>query len=173
MFGLACQSQHTLKYCTYKLEVTLYTVRSEILSPQCDRRTALDEFFWQILGDPELTKIAWLGSGCSPATEPTAEISYYYNITQVRVPRVSRYCNVAFVVSKDMLCYDRSARAAESRSARAGESSRLLAIISLTVHCQTRFKMLSTHMYFPYCMYGTGRSGSVWLILGIHTVKNG
>lgn len=50
---------------------------------QCHRGTALDGFFQQILGDTNITKIAWLGSGCSPATEPTAEISHYYNVVQV------------------------------------------------------------------------------------------
>ena len=29
------------------------------------------------------SRSGWIGSGCSVATEPTAEISHYYNITQV------------------------------------------------------------------------------------------
>ena len=48
---------------------------------QCNRTVALDAFFEQIVQDP--VKISWIGSGCSVATEPTAEISHYYNITQV------------------------------------------------------------------------------------------
>ena len=48
---------------------------------QCNRTVALDAFFKQIVQDP--VKISWIGSGCSVATEPTAEISHYYNITQV------------------------------------------------------------------------------------------
>ena len=48
---------------------------------QCDRQTALDSFFQQIFAKE--VKLAWLGSGCSVATEPTAEVSHYYNITQV------------------------------------------------------------------------------------------
>ena len=52
-----------------------------ILHLQCNRTVALDAFFQQILQDP--VKISWIGSGCSVATEPTAEISHYYNITQV------------------------------------------------------------------------------------------
>ena len=48
---------------------------------QCNRTVALDAFFKQILQEP--VKISWIGSGCSVATEPTAEISHYYNITQV------------------------------------------------------------------------------------------
>jgi len=43
---------------------------------------ALDEFFKQIFHYP--VKIAWIGSGCSVATTPTAEISHQYNITQVQ-----------------------------------------------------------------------------------------
>ncbi len=46
---------------------------------------ALMGFFQQLLGD-EKARLFWLGSGCSPATEPTAEISHYFNITQVQVP---------------------------------------------------------------------------------------
>jgi len=43
---------------------------------------ALDAFFNQISHYP--LKIAWIGSGCSVATTPTAEISHQYNITQVK-----------------------------------------------------------------------------------------
>ena len=43
---------------------------------------ALDTFYNQIISAP--VKIALIGSGCSVATEPTAENSHYYNITQVR-----------------------------------------------------------------------------------------
>ena len=49
---------------------------------QCDRTVALNAFFDQIISDP--VKIGVIGSGCSVATEPTAEISHYYNITHVR-----------------------------------------------------------------------------------------
>ena len=31
------------------------------------------------------TKVGWVGSGCSVATEPTAELTHYYNITQVMI----------------------------------------------------------------------------------------
>ena len=48
---------------------------------QCDRTQALASFFTQIITGP--TKLGWVGSGCSVATEPTAEISSFYNITQV------------------------------------------------------------------------------------------
>lgn len=43
---------------------------------------ALNAFFNQIISG--VVKIAVIGSGCSLATEPTAEISHYYNITHVR-----------------------------------------------------------------------------------------
>ena len=54
---------------------------------QCSRTDALDVFFQ----DTQLTaipKIAVVGCGCSVATIPVAEISHYWNITQV--------CRVSF-----------------------------------------------------------------------------
>ena len=42
---------------------------------------ALHAFYNQVIPGP--VKIAMIGSGCSPATEPTAENSPYYNITHV------------------------------------------------------------------------------------------
>ena len=48
---------------------------------QCSRPTALKSFFHQITSEP--TKVGWVGSGCSVATEPTSEITQFYNITQV------------------------------------------------------------------------------------------
>ena len=50
---------------------------------QCSRTTALDVFFEQILSETEYQKLAVIGAGCSLATEPTAEISHQFNITQV------------------------------------------------------------------------------------------
>ena len=43
---------------------------------------ALNTLFNQIIPGP--VKIAVIGSGCSVATEATADISHYYNITHVR-----------------------------------------------------------------------------------------
>lgn len=48
---------------------------------QCNRTTALDALTTQLLQPP--TKIGIIGGGCSVATEPTAELSHYYNLTQV------------------------------------------------------------------------------------------
>ena len=48
---------------------------------QCDRSKSIHSFFRQILNAP--TKVGWVGSGCSVATEPTAELTQFYNITQV------------------------------------------------------------------------------------------
>ena len=59
----------------------LYGTYTDNLHLQCNRTVALDAFFEQIVQDP--VKISWIGSGCSVATEPTAEISHYYNITHV------------------------------------------------------------------------------------------
>ena len=42
---------------------------------------ALDVLFKQLISN--IPKIGIIGAGCSVATEPTAEISHYYNITQV------------------------------------------------------------------------------------------
>ena len=50
--------------------------------PQCNRTAALDGLFTQLFQPPQ-EKVALIGSGCSTATEATAEISHYYNITQV------------------------------------------------------------------------------------------
>ena len=57
---------------------------------------ALDAFYNQITSAP--VKIALIGSGCSPATEPTAENSHYYNITQVRKYSLSAALNMHTVV---------------------------------------------------------------------------
>jgi hypothetical protein len=51
---------------------------------QCETygTTALDALYTELLQSP--TKVGIIGSGCSLATEPTAQISHYYNITHVR-----------------------------------------------------------------------------------------
>ncbi len=48
---------------------------------QCSRGTSLDAFFKDFQSEP--TKIALVGCGCSVATEPVAEISHRWNISQV------------------------------------------------------------------------------------------
>ena len=65
-------------------------------SLQCDRTTALTALHTELLQPP--TKIGILGSGCSVATEPTAEVSRYYNITHV-----SYTCNMGRVVTLQLL----------------------------------------------------------------------
>lgn len=42
---------------------------------------ALDALHTELLQPP--TKVGIIGSGCSLATEPTAQVSHYYNITHV------------------------------------------------------------------------------------------
>lgn len=49
---------------------------------QCLRRRSLDEFFSGIQSNP--VKLALVGCGCSVATEPVAEISHRWNISQVQ-----------------------------------------------------------------------------------------
>ena len=48
---------------------------------QCHRGRSLDAFFEGIQSDP--VKLAVVGCGCSLATEPVAEISHQWNISQV------------------------------------------------------------------------------------------
>ena len=49
---------------------------------QCSQTDSLDVFFEDILSTSK-TQIALLGCGCSVATLPVAEISHYWNISQV------------------------------------------------------------------------------------------
>lgn len=49
---------------------------------QCNHSVALRSFFHQVVWNGPV-KLALIGSGCSVATEPTADISHFYNITQV------------------------------------------------------------------------------------------
>ena len=49
---------------------------------QCDRGVALQSFHTHIIQPP--TKLGVIGSGCSVATEATAELAPFYNLTQVR-----------------------------------------------------------------------------------------
>ena len=51
---------------------------------QCTRSDSLDVFFEDILFSV-VPKIAVIGCGCSTATEPVAEISHHWNITQVYI----------------------------------------------------------------------------------------
>ena len=53
-----------------------------VFNIQCTRSDSLDVFFKDILFS-SVPKIAVIGCGCSTATEPVAEISHHWNITQV------------------------------------------------------------------------------------------
>ena len=61
----------------------MYTPSNNTHMLQCERTTALESLHRLLFEDP--VKIAIMGSGCSPATEPTAEIDHYYNLTHVRM----------------------------------------------------------------------------------------
>ena len=50
---------------------------------QCHHVKALNEFFKGIHSEP--VKMAVVGCGCSVATEPVAEISHQWNISQVQI----------------------------------------------------------------------------------------
>ena len=54
---------------------------------QCRHSVALNTYYYQLNSPP--TKVGWLGLGFSPATIPTAELTQYYNITQVMCTIVS------------------------------------------------------------------------------------
>ena len=49
---------------------------------KCNSAVALDAFFNEVVWQ-EPIKYAMFGAGCSVATEPTAAISHFFNITQV------------------------------------------------------------------------------------------
>ena len=51
---------------------------------QCQRTSSLDAFFNDVLKSPHV-KLAVIGCGCSVATEPVAEISHRWNISQVYI----------------------------------------------------------------------------------------
>jgi len=53
---------------------------------QCERTRALEVLHAGLFEPP--TKIAVMGAGCSVATEPTAEISHFYNMTQVSITAI-------------------------------------------------------------------------------------
>ena len=53
---------------------------------QCSRTESLNVFFNEVQVS-YVPKIAIIGCGCSTATEPVAEISHYWNISQVVNPR--------------------------------------------------------------------------------------
>ena len=50
---------------------------------QCNRGQSLGAFFGDFLPEADPVKIALIGCGCSVATEPVAEISHQWNISQV------------------------------------------------------------------------------------------
>ncbi len=56
---------------------------------------SLDALHQGVLSPP--TKIAVIGSGCSVATEPAAEISHYYNLTQVLLFKCCRKLHIIII----------------------------------------------------------------------------
>lgn len=51
---------------------------------QCDRTDSFQTYFDVVQSDHIVPLIALLGCGCSPATEPVAEISHYEDLIHVR-----------------------------------------------------------------------------------------
>ena len=59
-------------------------INSKHIIIQCSRTESLNVFFNEIQVS-SVPKIAIIGCGCSTATEPVAEISHYWNISQVQL----------------------------------------------------------------------------------------
>ena len=80
---------------------------------QCNRTVSLDALHSQIFHEPK--KLAVIGAGCSVATEPTAEISHYYNITQVCT-------NIEYLLIYDIHCilFDMNVHGRSKQSGRSG-----------------------------------------------------
>ena len=68
---------------------------------QCNRTVAFSALFNQVFVEP--TKLALIGSGCSVATEPSAEISQFYNITQVSNGNAGNLATSLVVLSNKFL----------------------------------------------------------------------
>lgn len=65
---------------------------------QCNRSIALESLFKQLTSDP--IKLGWIGSGCSVATEPTAEITQYFHIPQVECWMHSQLYEMLYILEK-------------------------------------------------------------------------
>ena len=65
---------------------------------QCNRTVTLEGLFTQLNSSRQ--KVSLIGSGCSLATEATAEISHYYN-----VPQVDRHLAIKFALLSPVLNY--------------------------------------------------------------------
>ena len=74
-----------------------------IILSQCHRGKSLDTFFEGIRSDP--IKLAVVGCGCSVATEPVAEISHTWNISQVYVLCLLKFMKVASLFGTE-ICAD-------------------------------------------------------------------
>ena len=73
-----------IMYNNYYKQLLMYTPYT-----QCNRTTSIEALFKQVSRGPNDSdtpvKLAVLGAGCSVATEPTAEISHFFNLPQVSV----------------------------------------------------------------------------------------
>ena len=63
---------------------------------------ALSALHTELLQPP--TKVGVIGSGCSLATEPTAEISHFYNITHVSMTYVAQVLVALFYNTVTVFC---------------------------------------------------------------------
>ena len=69
---------------------------------------SLDEFFKGIQSEP--VKLAVVGCGCSVATEPVAEISHHWNISQVymyrHIIKIIALCGGVYCILHVIVLYD-------------------------------------------------------------------
>ena len=65
----------------YGQDLLYVTIATCMIQCETHGTVALDALHTQLLQPP--TKVGVIGSGCSLATEPTAQISHYYNVTHV------------------------------------------------------------------------------------------
>ena len=85
--------------CIKLQRVTEYSQNPIITSTimQCNGITALRQFFSK-LRDRQTQYIAVVGAGCSPATEPVAEIVNYYNMPMVSCTLHESTCTMLCLV---------------------------------------------------------------------------
>ena len=96
---------HIFIMCNFKI-TCLLTNFLFLTTRQCNHNVALDALFKHIISP--VYKVGIMGSGCSVATEPTAEISHYYNITQVMsnffVYKILSIFVIFFLKHVDIMC---------------------------------------------------------------------
>ena len=77
--------QHIIEHDFYDYTlISIIILYNILVMMQCDHEIALDTYFDGIFSESP-RKLAVVGCGCSVATEPVAEISHRWNISQVYI----------------------------------------------------------------------------------------